>query len=180
MFACEPCPIHMRHWNASTGNSRPRGFTLIELLVVVTIIGILAGLIVSAFASVGPKAKIAVAQAELAQMETAIKDYHQTLGFFPPDNPNSPSINPLYFELLGTTNDGNTYVTLDASGEISNTNGDIHSTFGRDGFANSSTKAHSSDQSGAPVAFLNRLGPRQFGSVDIHKPPDRILVCSVE
>jgi hypothetical protein len=121
-----------------------------------------------------------VAQAELAQMQLAIDDYREKLGFYPPDNPNNPAVNPLYFELAGTTNNGITYVTLDTSAQISNSNGDINSTFGRQGFANSSTKAHSTDESGAPMPFLNNLKPNQSGQVDNSRPLIKVLACSIE
>jgi prepilin-type N-terminal cleavage/methylation domain-containing protein len=156
------------------------GFTLIELLLVVAIIGVLTALLVSATSGSGHAAKIAVAQAELAHMESAIGDYRANLGFYPPDNPNDATINPLYYELLGTTNNGLTYVTLDASAQISNSNGDINSRFNRQGFANSSTKAHSSDERGAPMPFLNQLRPKQVGQIDPSQPLVKILVCSIE
>ncbi len=52
--------------------------------------------------------------AEMAQLETAIDSYKAAYGFYPPSNPlYNPTnvttyeghlINPLYYELLGTTN----------------------------------------------------------------------------
>lgn len=156
------------------------GFTLIELLVVIAIIGVLTTLVMSAMSNTQWRAKRAVAQAELGQMESAIDEYKEKLSFYPPDNPNDALINPLYFELLGTTNNGLTYVTLDISGQISNTNGDINSKFNRQGFANSSTKAHSTDESGAPIPFLNHLASKQIGQFDNSRPLVKILVCSVE
>jgi prepilin-type N-terminal cleavage/methylation domain-containing protein len=154
------------------------GFTLIELLLVIAIIGVLTALVVSATSGAG--AKTAIAQTELAQMESAVGDYKGMLGFYPPDNPGNPAINPLYFELSGTTNNGINYVTLDTSAQISNSQGDINSTFNRQGFANSSIKAHSSDESGAPMPFLNHLRPTQVGQPIGSLPSVKILVCSVE
>ena len=156
------------------------GFTLIELLVVIAIIGVLTTLVMSAMSNTQWRAKRAVAQAELGQMESAVGEYKEKLGFYPPDNPNDPLINPLYFELLGTTNNGMTYVTLDTSGQISNTNGDINSKFNRQGFANSSTKAHSTDEGGAPIPFLTHLTSKQIGQFDSSRPLVKILVCSIE
>ena len=156
------------------------GFTLIELLVVISIIGVLTALLESAMNNANIRAKTSVAQAELGQMQSAIGEYKEKLGFYPPDNPNDPLINPLYFELLGTTNNGITYVTLDASGQISNSTGDINSRFNRQGFANSSTKAHNTDESGAPIPFLNQLRPKQIGQVDPTRPLVKILICSIE
>jgi prepilin-type N-terminal cleavage/methylation domain-containing protein len=155
-----------------------RGFTLIEMLLVVAIIGVLAALIASAAASghVGPK--IAVARTELAEMESAIQDYKTSLGFYPPDNPSNPAINQLWFELLGTTNNGNTYVTLDRSGQISVA--DINRNFNRQGFANSATRARATDDAGAPMSFLKNLGSRQVGPIDAANPLINVLVCSVQ
>jgi prepilin-type N-terminal cleavage/methylation domain-containing protein len=156
--------------------ARRRGFTLIELLVVMAIVAILASLIFSAISSATAQARIALAKSELAQMESAIQDYKDKFGFYPPDNPNDPTINPLYFELRGTTNDGNNYVTLDAGGKISVA--DINLRFGRLGFANTSTKAHSSDETGAPMSFLNHLRENQVGQINSNQPLIKILVCS--
>ena len=153
-----------------------RGFTLIELLLVIAIIGVLAALIASASSSTKPK--IAVAQTELAEMESAIQDYRTSLGFYPPDNPTNPAINPLWFELLGTTNNGNTYVTLDHSGQISVA--DINRNFDRQGFANSATRARATDDAGAPMSFLKNLGLRQIGPIDAANPLINVLVCSVQ
>lgn len=157
-----------------------QGFTLLELLIVISIVGVLTALLMSAISKSRIRAKTSVAQAELAQMQSAIGEYKEKLGFYPPDNPSDPDINPLYFELLGTTNNGITYVTLDASGQISNSNGDINAKFNRQGFANSSTKAHTTDESGAPMTFLNQLRPKQVGEIDLGQPLVKILVCSVE
>src|SRR5450759_725568 len=91
----------------------------IELLVVIAVIGILAALIFPITGALKKKKMITVAQAELAQVETAIDAYKAKYGTYPPDNPANPLINPLYFELEGTTNNGSGYYqTLDGSGQI--------------------------------------------------------------
>jgi prepilin-type N-terminal cleavage/methylation domain-containing protein len=166
-----PCPIIMR-WQKRFR----RGFTLIELLIVVSIIAVLAALI--ARAAVTSKPKIAVAQTELAQMESAIEDYKVRLGFYPPDNPANPAINPLWFELLGTTNNGSNYVTLDRSGQISLT--DITHDFSQQGFANSATRARATDEAGAPMSFLKNLTSKQVGPINATNPLINVLLCSVQ
>jgi len=168
-----PCPIVMRRQN------RHRcGFTLIELLVVIAIIGVLTALIGHALVAANVKPKIAMARAELAEMESAIHEYQDKLGFYPPDNPTDPAMNPLWFELSGTTNNGVTYVTLDAGGQISLA--DINGKFDRQGFSNTGTKAHSADESVAPMSFLSHLRSEQVGQPDASKPQIKILLCSVK
>jgi prepilin-type N-terminal cleavage/methylation domain-containing protein len=163
----------MRSWKAFRS-----GFTLIELLLVIAIIGVLTALVVSGMSPANVKARIAMALAERGQMELAIQEYKDKLGFYPPDNPNNPVINPLWFELLGTTNNGNTYVTLDGSGQISTS--EMNTNFGRQGFLNSGTKARATDESGAPMSFLNSLQDRQVRPFDAKQPLVKILVCSEE
>ena len=141
---------------------KPRvGFTLIELLVVIAIIGILVALVVNGLSRVPVKVAKAVAVAERTEVESAIQEYRDKLGFYPPDNPSDPAMNPLWFELSGTTNNGVNYVTLDGSGQISVT--EINEKFNRQGFANSGTKAHSTDESAAPIFFLSSLKAKQVG-----------------
>ncbi|OHB71705.1 MAG: hypothetical protein A2V70_08030 [Planctomycetes bacterium RBG_13_63_9] len=65
---------------------RPRrAFTLIEMLVVVVIIGILAGLVTAAAIAARNRAKIAVIQVEVSQLDMAIKEYKNKFGDYPPD-----------------------------------------------------------------------------------------------
>lgn len=82
-------------------------FTLVELLVVIAIIAVIAALILPLAGAVRRKAYIQSAQSELAQLETAIEQYHAAYGFYPPDSPATMDhvpINQLYYELVGTTN----------------------------------------------------------------------------
>ena len=82
---------------------RSSAFTLIELLTVISIIGVLAALLFPVLKGVKRQQFIRNAQAEMAQLETAIERYKATYGFYPPDNPGYPLVNQLYFELMGTT-----------------------------------------------------------------------------
>jgi prepilin-type N-terminal cleavage/methylation domain-containing protein len=157
------------------GESAP-AFTLIELLVVIAIIAILAALSATVMTRATVSAAKSIAVAERAEMASAIQEYHDRLGFYPPDNPSNPAINPLWFELSGTTNNGVNYVTLDGSGQISMTA--INATFNRQGFANSGAKAHSTDESGAPISFLSNLRAKQVGPPDSGQPFIKILSCS--
>jgi prepilin-type N-terminal cleavage/methylation domain-containing protein len=100
--------------------SRRRAFTLIELLVVISIIGIIAGFTLVVFKSVGKSRKIAVAKAELAQLQIALDNYKAKYGVYPPGNRNASAsgyipalLNQIYYELAGTTIQGVNFVTVD-------------------------------------------------------------------
>ncbi len=103
---------------AATSRKARTAFTLIELLIVIAIIAILAALIIPITGAMTRKRMIARAGTELHLVELAIENYKTKLGHYPPDNPGLPSTNQLYFELMGTTNDGNFFVTLDGSARV--------------------------------------------------------------
>ena len=63
-----------------------RGFTLIELLVVISIIGILAGLGITAYPAVMKLAKKNKAKATIQSLELAIKQYYNDFGVYPDDS----------------------------------------------------------------------------------------------
>lgn len=168
---------------------RVAAFTLIELLVVIAIIGILAALIVPISGAVNKKKQISLAQAQMQSIAQAIEGYHTTLGFYPPDNTNNVVTNQLYFELMGTTNNGASAVggvptqfgTLDGSAYISSSGSpsDLQRYFSAQGFANTSTRTQSDDQGKAASTFLNHLLPNEYGLVDTSKPQILILACPV-
>ena len=167
---------------------RLAAFTLIELLVVIAIIAILAAMIIPISGAVAKRRKITVAQTQLKALELAIDGYKTKLGFYPPDNATNVIVNPLYFELMGTTNDGagkpapTLWVTLDGSAQIgTTTTPTITSVFGSNvmGIANSATRAKTDDQGAAATSFINNLTPNQIGALD-SAGLVKILVCSVE
>ena len=164
---------------------RRRAFTLIELLVVLVIIGILAALVYSTISVINRKVKIAATRTQLQRIAAAIDAYKTRLGFYPPDNPNNPAINPLYFELLGTTNNGNSgptnWITLDHSAQISSVDPavNISTVFGVQGFLNTSPGTRSEDQAVAAIAFLDNLTPNQIGSLPTNSQI-KVLVCTIE
>jgi prepilin-type N-terminal cleavage/methylation domain-containing protein len=165
---------------------RVAAFTLIELLVVIAIIGILAGLIFPVVGVVNKNKQISLARAQLQQIQQAIEAYHTKLGYYPPDNPTNVVVNPLYFELMGTTNDaasspGNTaqnYATADGSAAAKTS--DLVQYFNVQGVANTSTRTHSDDSGSAASSFLTHLLPNQFAPVDTGNAPRvLILVCPI-
>jgi prepilin-type N-terminal cleavage/methylation domain-containing protein len=166
-------------------------FTLIELIVVIAVIAILASLIFPIIGVLKKKRNIAVAQTQLKAIEMAIDGYKTKLGFYPPDNTNNVVTNQLYFELMGTTNNGSgatgptAFGTLDGSGYVTTT--ELVNFIGASlpnaptGLANTSTRMHSDDQGAAATSFIDHLTPNQIGVIDpAGHPQVKILVCTVE
>ena len=151
-------------------------FTLIELLVVMSIIGVLAALLLPVAGAVRKQATIRTAQAEMAQLETAIDRYKSAYGFYPPDNPTYPLVNQLYYELGGTTNIaglGNSPNYQPLNGGTSLTTNEVAQAFGVSGFMNC-TKPNADESSPQARNFLPDLKPRQIGAVT--NPPGGVLV----
>jgi prepilin-type N-terminal cleavage/methylation domain-containing protein len=147
-------------------------FTLIELLTVISIIAVLAAFSIPVLSAVKRRQYISHAQAELTELETAIQKYHDTIGFYPPDNASAANYlpaaltNQLYYELGGTTNEPTggdpTFVTL--SGDAAIHASAVASIFGRGGFDNCSKPGAGED---TPQAhnFLPELKPNQLGTL---------------
>jgi prepilin-type N-terminal cleavage/methylation domain-containing protein len=166
----------------STLDSRP-AFTLIELLTVIAIMGVLAALILLVVGAVKKHQYIYNAQAEMAQLETAIDRYQAACGFYPPSPTTPPTMgtpssyfNQLYFELVGTTNNGGNYVTLDGSAQIWAIQ--VPNAFtGVGGFMNCSHGA--GEDSTAARNFLPDLKPKQFTAISNNMVLVTILIGSV-
>ena len=178
---------------ARTANSKPRrAFTLIELLVVISIIAVLSAFAIPVLKSVARKKVLDRTRSEMAQVQTALESYKASYGFYPPSNSNYQPANsatwknvyysPLYFELLGTTNDNPSnpnngiYHTLDGSASIaaSRTMVDL----GVGGIINCSKSGAGED---APAAknFLPDLRVGQYGTNTTAGPYVNFLFCSV-
>jgi prepilin-type N-terminal cleavage/methylation domain-containing protein len=160
-------------------------FTLIELLTVIAIMGVLAALILPVVGAVKKHQYIYNAQAEMAQLETAIDRYKATYGFYPPSPTTPPTMgtpssyfNQLYYELGGTTstNNGGSYVTLDGSSQILASQ--VPQAFaGVGGFMNC-TKSAAGEDATAARNFLPDLKPKQFTAIS-NNVLVNILICSV-
>jgi prepilin-type N-terminal cleavage/methylation domain-containing protein len=144
-------------------------FTLIELLTVIAIIGVLAALILPVAGAVKKQSMIRTAQAEMAQLETAIDRYKSAYGFYPPSPTIPPAVgdpstlfNQLFYELEGTTTgDGTSYTNLGGSDIIAAT--DVPKAFpGINGFMNCS-KPNADESLPQARNFLPDLKPNQIG-----------------
>jgi prepilin-type N-terminal cleavage/methylation domain-containing protein len=159
----------------------PRAFTLIELLVVIAVIGVLAALTFPAASAVKIAAIRHRARSEMTQIETAIERYNQKLGFYPPDNPGNWAFPPLYYELLGTTNAGGTFHTLDDSAQLSASvlaGGTSPFGSGVTGFVNCSRPGKSDEGLGA-TAFVNGFKANQFiGITNVASSASCFVLCS--
>jgi prepilin-type N-terminal cleavage/methylation domain-containing protein len=185
LAVCAASSSMVRH--SSRVCHRLAAFTLTELLIVISVIAILASMTIPLSGVITKKRRFNVAQAELGQMQTAIEAYKAKLGFYPPDNPGNPVLNPLFFELKGTmaTNTGSAavYVTVDGSSTI--TTARLMALFGGvRGFMNCSKTVRGGDESTAAINFLKTgLRPNQIGKLIVDTDPretfDAILLCSI-
>lgn len=155
-------------------------FTLVELLVVISIIGILAAFTIPALKAFKRISIINQTRAEMGQLELAIDSFKGAYGFYPPSNPNTPLINPLYFELLGTTNDlaNGVYRALDGSATMDDSTLAMNNAFGVSGFVNCMKPGAGED---APVArsFISNLKPKQFISITNNSVLATVLMAAV-
>jgi type II secretory pathway pseudopilin PulG len=134
---------------------------------VIAIIAILAALLLPAAGKIRQNAAKARARTELTQLEQAINNYKQKLGFYPPDNTNNYARNSLYFELLGAEFNGTRYRTLDGSATVNVSGGVIPpAVFGTPvtGIMNAS-RGTASDDGGGAVSFIRELKPAQYGHI---------------
>jgi len=97
------------------------GFTLVELLVVIAIISVVVAFTVPAYHAVKLNQYEHQTEVEMGQLQAAIAGYKDTFGFYPPDSPQGPLLNQLYYELEGTTLANGTYTTLDSADSVTTT-----------------------------------------------------------
>ena len=160
-----------------------RAFTLIELLVVISIIGVLAGLTLGVVVGVVKNKYISTARAEMASIQAGIENYHSVYGVYPPSNPNYTLVNPLYFELVGTTSvvapPTTNLTSLDGAHFVDVTK--VLASLGVSGFINA-TRGSGDDKVPAKT-FLANLKANQVGTVTnpagSGNPAVAILITSV-
>jgi type II secretory pathway pseudopilin PulG len=177
--------------DADTPSRRcPGAFTLIELLAVICVIGLLAALIFPLVRAVNRIKLTSRARAELAQLECFIDSYRARIGSYPPDNHNARNnqllagLNQLYYELVGTTYKGDTFITKDFSSPPLTPNM-VVTIFGPGvaGFVNCD-KGDTDDFQPA-IQFLNNIKPSQVATISMTNGgtrmsvSGRVLVCTV-
>lgn len=158
------------------GVLRARGFTIIELLVVISVIALLASLTVGLSSVASRKSKESRLKGDLAKLGTAIDSYHTSIGSYPRDNPRTPAINQLYYELSGTY-----YQRAGRNGFFSLQNSDhrisssaLTDFFNAPGFANSV-----SVDSGEKTKFTEEFKPDQVKQIR-QDPNFEILIVPVK
>jgi prepilin-type N-terminal cleavage/methylation domain-containing protein len=156
-------------------------FTLIELLIVISIIALLAAFTVPVMGRIKRTEYINKTKAEMAKLETAIDSYKATHGFYPPSNPGSTYFSPLFYELLGTTNNTTTgnFQTLDGTASIPAAALTVPGPLGVGGFINC-TKPGAGEDAVAAKNFLPDLSSKQiFFNITNAGYPVTLLVASV-
>jgi len=163
-----------------------RGFTLVELLIVISIIGVLSAFILSVVGAAFKNKYIHTANAEMAQIETALERYKSDYGVYPPSGAitqlnNRFTVNPLYFELEGVTTANGVFTTLDGQNSVSAAQ--IQASLGVGGIINCSKGAPGAEDYVPAKVFLPGLKANQIKTVT--NPPSSgnnavaVLVSSV-
>jgi prepilin-type N-terminal cleavage/methylation domain-containing protein len=145
-------------------------FTLVELLTVIAVIAIIAALIFPVARTVKRQTIIHSAQAQMAQIQTALERYKSVYGFYPPASAWALT-NQLYYELEGTvrTNVGGAdyYETLDHS--VRTPVAVLASAFGAGvgGFMNCN-KPGADEAAARAENFLTELNTNQFSPLGLN------------
>jgi prepilin-type N-terminal cleavage/methylation domain-containing protein len=137
-------------------------FTLIELIVVMTVIAVLAALIFPVIGGIKKKALITRVQTQMKTIESAIETYKDNVKVYPPENPGKPELNPLLYELAGTTVNG---ARFDTGLGIGIGNPAAFFGAGVSGFVN--VTRGSEDELQAARNCLNNIRPNQYLEVEL-------------
>lgn len=156
-------------------------FTLIELLVVITVIGVLVGFSIPILKSVKRTQYISHATGEMNQLESALENYKTAYHFYPPGNGTNYLVNPLYYELVGTTNfatnSTDAFVPIDNS-EAPLLRSDVMSVFANV-FLNCSKAGAGSEDSPAAANFIHEIKPNQYKTLTTNNVTVTLLVTAV-
>jgi len=165
-------------------------FTLIELLVVISIMAVLAGFTLVVLGGIKKRQYLNTASAELNQIATALDNYKNKYGVYPPANANPGGtyappadrsiLSQLYYELSGTTNNGTYFITLDGASQIlvSSPGNDVNKAYDVGGFINCSKG--SGEDAQAARNFLPSLKPNRINQfVTNNGVQTTVLVTSV-
>jgi len=171
--------MHMKNKSAASSRVMDRGtfrtisaFTLVELLAVIAIIGVLAGFLLVVTGGVQHTKYINTATAEMGKIEAALDNYKAAHGTYPPAGTNV-LINPLYYELVGTTNNNGIFTTLDGAAD------GYPLGFGLSGFINCNKLGSGGDDSAQARDFLLDLKANQLGNITNSVSTNYFLVVSV-
>ena len=104
--------------NRHLSRQRRRAFTLVEMLVVMAVIAVLAAILFPAFGAIKKSGTLKKTRAQLGKVVMAVEAYKQQHGHYPPDNPDNPVVNQLYYELGGTRLNGTEYQTESGQGNM--------------------------------------------------------------
>ncbi len=74
----------LRSKNMAKRNTDHFGFTLIEILVVATILGVLAAVAVSSYASINKRSRDSKRKSDTEQIRSALEMYRSDNGYYPP------------------------------------------------------------------------------------------------
>ncbi len=151
---------------------RRLAFTLIELLVVMAVIGVLAAMIFPAIGAIKKRAAFKRAETQLKAIESAIETYKANVKVLPPENPGNPLLNPLFYELAGTTNTGPT--SFQSGGGVIIANPTTFFGPGIQGFVNV-TRGGGDDEAQAAINCINNLRPNQYLEVNVNGVDGTIL-----
>jgi prepilin-type N-terminal cleavage/methylation domain-containing protein len=167
--------------NQKSKSEKRAAFTLIELLVVIAIMAILAAFTFPVLGALKRQQYVKTATAEMEQIKTALDNYKNKYGVYPPGNAKDPMLSQLYYELSGTTNNNNGYyVTLDGSSQIPV--GQVSQAYGVGGFVNCSQG--SGEDAKLARNFLSGLSSKEIYNLVTnmswgYQIPTTMLVTSV-